>query len=357
MDFVDVKAPVASGGRPPWEDPAWLGEAEQWIDERLAESGLRRVGAPQLRARMWAVVARVTAEPRDAGGAGSADAADAPETLWFKANPPASAFEPALVSALNTWAPEFVPSVLAVDTARAWSLTWHAGPHLSEILDEDPRPEALIPVVRGYAELQARLAGQAGELLALGLPDLRAERVATRLEELLDNPRVRGVVDTEPEEMTEAQLKELDALVPTVRRRVRELEGLGIPASLEHSDLHPNNMLGLGAQARVIDWGDSSLAHPFMTLLVLLRSTAQILDEAGRAAVREAYLRPWEEAGYGSRADLDRAARLAIGLAPVARAMVWRRVFPCFEDSPFPHAMAAGWLTRLLADDPLTVDL
>ncbi|MGY3684762.1 hypothetical protein [Streptomyces sp. TE33382] len=42
--------------------------------------------------------------------------------VWFKANPPAGAFEAALTSALSQWVPEHVLEPLAVDVGHGWSL-------------------------------------------------------------------------------------------------------------------------------------------------------------------------------------------------------------------------------------------
>lgn len=332
MNLVDITTEQPNEGLPPWREPEWLNEVSAWIDEQLAAAGLVRAGAPALRARTWSVVVRVPVEEGN---------------VWFKANPPGSAFEPGLLAALARWAPDMIPTPLAVDTARAWTLSKDAGTLLRDLLLRDPDPQHLRPLLRRYAQLQRALVPRKQELLALGLPDLRPQVLPNRFEALLAQPLLRASLD-------EARYEELVAFTPRLREYCRELAGLGIPASLDHGDLHPNNAFGQGEDALAFDWGDGSLAHPFCTLLILLRSATEFFDADGLATLRAAYLEPWLEDGYRA-ADVERAADLAMRVAPISRAVAWRRVFACFADTVQPNENAARWLGRLLDEDPLNV--
>jgi hypothetical protein len=113
VEFTDIKAPDPVAGVPPWRDPLWLAEAQEWIGAECARAGLAPGGPAVGRGRMYSVVARV---PVIDG------------TLWFKARPPASSFEPALLVALAAWYPDRFPAPVAVDLGRAWSLTRDGGP-------------------------------------------------------------------------------------------------------------------------------------------------------------------------------------------------------------------------------------
>ena len=158
MEFTDIKAPEPVQGVPPWQDPRWVAEAEDWIAAACARAGLARTGPAQGRARSYSVVARVP----------TADG-----TVWFKASPPASGFEPALLGALAAWYPDRFPVPIAVDLDRAWSLTRDGGPTLRQARARAGDLGAWHAMLRGYAELQFGLARHAGDLLALGLADLR----------------------------------------------------------------------------------------------------------------------------------------------------------------------------------------
>ena len=73
---------------------------------------------------------------------------------------------------------------------------------------------------------------------------------------------------------------------PASRGWCDELAATGVPASLQHDDLHDANVFvpddGVGLY-RVFDWGDASVAHPFATLLVTLRVVADRLGLANGA--------------------------------------------------------------------------
>src|SRR5581483_7228186 len=206
MDMVDLTPVEPGAGVPPWRDPRWLAEAVAWIDERLGAVGLRRSSIPALRGRMWSVVARV---PVGAHG-----------TVWFKANPPGSAFEPGLIAALGQWAPGMVPPVLAVDTERAWMLASDAGSRLHEVLDRDPDPAHLIPVLQRYARLQRDLSTRTGELLALGVPDLRPTTLPERLETLLADQALLAAIG-------ETRSEALHGFLPKLRERCAQLDAFG----------------------------------------------------------------------------------------------------------------------------------
>jgi len=117
--------------------------------------------------------------------------------------------------------------------------------------------------------------------------------------------------------------------------------------SLDHSDLHPGNIVELGGRTAPFDWGDASVAHPFSTLLVLMRSARSILSPEQADSLREIYLEPWRATGI-SADELRRATQLAVRIAPISRALAWGRVFPCFAAVAEPGAQAARWLVRLL---------
>jgi hypothetical protein len=110
---------------------------------------------------------------------------------------------------------------------------------------------------------------------------------------------------------------------------------------------------------RIFDWGDSSIAHPFGTLLVTLRGIANRgLEEppAERRALsrlRDAYLEPWTN--VHSRTELATAASLSVRVAIVGRALSWRRSrtgFPAVDHGQW-SGNVGGWLIELFEPPPL----
>ena len=83
-------------------------------------------------------------------------------------------------------------------------------------------------------------------------------------------------------------------------------------------------------------------------------------DEAGLrslspelAVLTENYLKPWLDAGY-PRTVTDRSLSLALRVAPLARALTWGRLFPCYLGHPGPAAHAVRALAAMLKPSPLT---
>ncbi|HTU05283.1 MAG TPA: hypothetical protein VMG13_06975 [Trebonia sp.] len=333
MEFTDLKAPDPLQGIPPWQDPRWVADADGWIDAECARAGLARTGPALARGRPWSVVARV---PTRSG------------TVWFKASPPASSFEPALLAALAAWHPEAFTAPVAVDLDRAWSLTRDNGPTLREQQSETGDVSPWLATVRGYAQLQLDLARHLTDMLALGLADLRPRSVPRQFEELLADPATERVIDA-PGGITRDQYRDLRTLAPRLRDWCAELIDLGIPASLDHADVHPGNIFA--ATRTPFDWGDAAVAHPFASLQVALRTAARQAGPRPLAseldALTENYLGPWLDAGY-PRAATDSSLSLALRVAPLARALTRGRLFPCYLGHPGPTAHALRALAKML---------
>jgi aminoglycoside phosphotransferase (APT) family kinase protein len=96
----------------------------------------------------------------------------------------------------------------------------------------------------------------------------------------------------------------------------------GIPPTIQHDDLHPWNVYVQEDRVRVLDWGDSSIAHPFWSLVVPFRFLEEqnglTPDDPWFDRLSDAYLEPW---GPGLREVLDLALRIGI----FAHAVAWLR--------------------------------
>ena len=225
---------------------------------------------------------------------------------WFKACAPHLAFEVPLTAALSArWST--ATEVLAHDVERRWLLMADAGESLGALGNP---PQRWIEVLPAYAEVQIGETALAGEHLARGVPDLRLSRVPLLFEALLSA--------TLP--LDEAETADLVAIAPRIRGWCEELERAGIPDTVQHDDLHMNNVYLKGDVLRVLDWGDASISHPFFSLfetfrfLVVRNGLSPGDPWFGR--LRDAYLEPW---GPGHRATFD----LAMRVGGAAHAIAW----------------------------------
>jgi hypothetical protein len=112
------------------------------------------------------------------------------------------------------------------------------------------------------------------------------------------------------------QLEQLRDSLSTLERRCLELDGTGVPYTLEHGDLWPGNLFvesSAGACA-IIDWEDAAIAHPFLGLtpLTVGLGNAGLATSENVAALERAYLGPFESFGSAPqlRGALSRGAPL-----------------------------------------------
>jgi hypothetical protein len=100
------------------------------------------------------------------------------------------------------------------------------------------------------------------------------------------------------------------------------LAEFGFHESVQHDDLHMANLYSHDSRFRVVDWGDSSIAHPFFSLLETFRFLEEFNglapDDPWFRRLRDAYLEPW---GSG----FEETFELAIRVGWFAHAIAWSR--------------------------------
>lgn len=314
-------------------------EILDWVDGRAREAGLRLASAGvTVHARAWS---SATVFDTDAG------------RVWFKANGVGTAQEPGLLRLLQRLVPGLTPQVLAVDEDRGWSLSLDAGPTLRATVpaaEQWPVWEELLP---RYAAAQLALAAHREELLAAGVPERSPATLPHLLESLVAE---LAAVDPARGGLTPSAQEALGLRLTAYRQWCAELASDGLTTTLQHDDLHANNVCwgGSAATSRIIDWGDASVGHPFGTMLATLNSLAHHggvgLTDPRVLRVRDAYLEPFTD--VADRATLVRQVELARRTGRVTRALVWRSALDAapveaHEEHDFP---VRGWLEEVLTD-------
>jgi hypothetical protein len=280
-----------------------------WADSVLAERGMTRISAEQVRSWNLSSLWRITV---------------AGQTVWLKHVPPFFVHEGAMLARLAGAA---VPRLIAHDAGRIL---------MPEIPGED-QYEAELPalelMIRNLVELQAAWLDRTDELLALGLPDWRAPALTES---------IADVVDRTATELTGDDRKTLGAFVRDLPQRFERIATGGLPDTLVHGDFHPGNVRGDSGNLVLLDWGDCGVGHP------MLDQSAFLADgRPGEVPVlRDLWIRLWQDAVPGS----DPAAASA-HLAPVAaarQAAIYRKFLDNIEPSErvYHEADPAWWLTR-----------
>ena len=212
---------------------------------------------------------------------------------WFKACAPVQAFEPRLTAQLFARWPDRVAEVLAHDEERAWLLLADAGTPMRTFGNP---PELWLEALPPYAELQRGEAAHAHDHLAHGVPDLRIAALPARYENFL-----RGELPLEHDEICR-----LRKFAPRFAELCAELAAYGMPETIQHDDLHHANVYQQDERLRVLDWGDSSVSHPFFSLVVTFRFLEEINklppSDPWVARLRDAYLapEPLQQLGYNN---------------------------------------------------------
>jgi hypothetical protein len=265
---------------------------------------------------------------------------------YAKQNCPGQAFEATLLPLIAGLSRRVVP-VAAFDTGRGFLLTPDQGPVFGETVGDDLEP--WVAIAREGALLQRELVGHADDLERAGCTLLGAAEaasyVATRTEQYAALPvGDRRRLDNEG-------ATALRRLLPEVERWADQVLALGLPLTLNHSDLHEHNVFAVDGSLRFFDFGDAVVSEPLSVLLTTLRVLRYVLDcatdDPRLAAVSDAALDVWSDlAPVGA---MRAALPAALQLGKVARSESWARCWPSVTDEEDVEfgGHATGWLREL----------
>ena len=285
--------------RPPWAHRGWFAEAADWIESTLVGLG-RRPSGPVEQISHWCISSILRTSTADGD-------------VYFKATARSPLFgdEGAVTDRLAGLFPENVPRPLAIDRERRWMLLDDFGP----LVGWKAALETRVEVLSLFGQMQLETAGMEDDL---GLED--------------------------------AEIAQLDALVPMLVESCARLAAGPVPDTLVHGDLHLGNVAGGDGRFVFFDWTDACVTHPFLDMLVILFEE----DVAARQALRDAYLSVW--AAFAPRDDLLELWRVAEPLASLNQAVSYRSILESVERGTGEElgSMLPYWLRKALAAAPHT---
>jgi hypothetical protein len=276
-------------------------------------------------------------------------------TVYFKAPAPTDKYEALLTEALARWRPDCTVQLLAIDPDRGWLLSGDSGVTLRNATPSVEQIEHWVKVMPLNVELQLQMADHVPELLAFGMHDRRLAGLPHLYDQLLEDDENLRVGLTPG--LSEEEYRSLHALRPHFAAWCEQLAGHNFPETLTHEEVHDANVLVNDGGYIFTDWADSSVSHPFFSILVTLRATAYRLklaeDGPEMLRVRDAYLEPWTE--FESRENVSAAFELAYLLGMVNRALSWQQgtgSLSMRHKEPYADAVP-GWLQDfLVAEKP-----
>jgi hypothetical protein len=329
-----------------WTSSAFVAEARAWVAAQLAPRGIRLTGEWELpHTRVWSSTIKFETT---AG------------RLWFKVNGSGTAYEAALIAVLDELHPGLAPDVLGHDNARGWSLTRDAGPVLRSIAGPEALWQHWERLLPRYGQAQLDLTADRTRLASTGIPDRSPKHLPLEYRRLLGDLAAKP---TDQGGLSRQQASALERLLPRYDDWCAELAASPLPDTLQHDDLHSNNVCWPGtpvdpSSARIIDWGDSCVGYPLGTMLATLNSIAfhagmlhngrGDIEDPRVSGIRDAYLEPFT--GFGSRKELVRWVALARSTGCLTRALSWERAVQHASASvaveyEFP---VRAWLMELL---------
>lgn len=333
---AEALAPIAPGLLAPLSEPFDLTDHPQRVryarpggvvgDLHWAEDVLLRAGRGAIRharqERSWnlSCVHRLTLDDGD--------------TAWLKVVPPFFYHESAMLQFMrNVPGAVRVPPLIGSDSANGRVLL----DHIEGPLMWGAPMTAWSVVIDRFIDTQVTLHNRIDELLALGAPDLRNRPFAEAIARLTQRDDVRTTLDAQ-------SLSALDALVDALPAQLDALAACGIPPTLVHGDLHQGNVLDGADGPVVLDWGDSSVGHPFFDIVAFCHR----LPEADHAVIEAQVIAAWKSALPG--ADPARAATLIRPIAALSKALTYRNFLDHIEPSEHHyHAIdVPDWLNEAL---------
>lgn len=184
------------------------------------------------------------------------------------------------------------------------------------------------PVITQYAQLQIGLAEHVDEILALGIPDHRLGALPDLYSQLLLDKE--SLMIGQEKGLTADEYQQLQNLQSRFEQICSDLDGFGIPASINHGDFHDGNVLVKDGRVTFFDWGDADVTHPFVSLRTWFVSMeiALEMDEYApptpeMTELLHRYLERWKQ--FGSKEDLLKAYALSRPVASIVKTLQWRQ--------------------------------
>lgn len=241
----------------------WLYEAIRWVEETSGDKVCSTKEIEQFNAGQHFSLLRF---PMRNGS-----------NCWLKATGEPNTHELPLTSFLSQLCPDHTPEVLAVKPEwNAWIArsrrTYAAFP-----TEDSNRLEALRSAVAAMAEVQLQSIGHHSELLAKGAFDQRLNVLRSHSAALFECIReaMSRQTSTKAAVIDNARLRDLHRIFDAV---CDFLDRLSIPPMVLHGDMNTGNVLYDDGHCQFIDWCETYVGQPLVTLqhLLLLNQPADV---------------------------------------------------------------------------------
>jgi hypothetical protein len=274
--------------------------------------------------------------------------------VFAKQNCVGQRHETSLLRTLSQACPERVVEVVGLDQDRGLVATADAGPVVGP---ENRDLDIWCTIVQAAATLQRALVSHAAQLVESGVAAIDFQMadvyVSQRQSELHSLP------PSDPRHLTALALAEVERASEPIAEAMKVLSDLDLPLSLQHNDLHGNNVCVNSGTFRFFDFADSVVGEPLGVLLIPLRILTMewglAPDSPEVAHVVNAYLEVWGD--LASMRELRAALPHALRLAALPRVESWIRCANAMDAEALAERafVLPGWLQELAKAPPFQI--
>lgn len=315
----------------PWSKAGWLHGAIEWILAQLSQEDLLPV-APIEQRRAWqrSCILRVETKTGD---------------IYFKALPKMFSHEILLLSDVMLNFPINVPDFLALDPDRNWMLMRDiSGIPLMQVSDTFHFDEALL----AYSCIQHHYIQQTSQLIRMGCPYRSLEKLSKDIRILFSDDATM-LVGSSIVGLSKQEFAELQTRTAYFVELCDQLEQYKLPYTIDHGDLHGNNIHFANNRYVFFDWSDSSVTHPFLGIFSFVQDFQKRSPQSINAyhRLRDVYLSTWKD--YCSLDELRKAFDLALPLSIIHRAVThYQYILPYFDNKTELQWFVPWWIRQLL---------
>lgn len=215
-------------------------------------------------------------------------------SIFLKVTPPALALEAYIINFLHDEFQAHVPTVIAINHDLKCFLMKDAGIRLFDYMTNAFQSDILVRAVQQYANLQILSLNKIEELIALGLPDWRLEKLPVLYLDLLAQEELLL-----QDGLSRDDLSRLRQLHGSFTKLCERLSEFAIHDTFGHADFHDKNILinPEDQQITMIDLGEVVVTYPFFSFLNCLHRAKEnfALTEAQYQASQQRCFAPWLE--------------------------------------------------------------
>jgi len=262
------------------------------------------------------------------------------KAYWFKAVGEPNLRELPVTLVLAARFPQHVPQPLGVHAE--WN-AWLTPEAEGQALSLSTSPAEWHRAAESLAELQVASIQHAPDILAAGARDVRSQHLVELAASFFCAMERTMEVQTKtgPQKLSR---QEIAKVCNQVKNVLRQLDDAGIPDTLNHLDLNPDNVFTAASRSTFLDWAEAAVGNPFLSFEYVRQHFLRKFPRAGDidGQLRDSYRKPW------IRLLPDMAVEKALPLIPLAAVFAYTSALPWDDASLNRKLHLAGHLRSMV---------